>query len=94
MKTAEEMRIDFYGKYDARAYEYDELYLMKEYAQERTKDMYLKEFAEFCISDSVFEDEREESPYIYLIWDNESREHFGFETLDELYQYWLTNIKK
>jgi hypothetical protein len=33
-KSAEEMRMDFYGKDDARTYDYDELYLMKEYASQ------------------------------------------------------------
>lgn len=32
MKTAEEIRIDFYGTDDSRAYDHDELYLMKQYA--------------------------------------------------------------
>jgi len=32
--TAEERRIDFYGDGDARAYDHDELYIMKEYAKD------------------------------------------------------------
>lgn len=34
MMTAEERRIDFYGENDARAYDHDELYMMKEYAKD------------------------------------------------------------
>jgi hypothetical protein len=34
MMTAEERRIDFYGNGDARAYDHDELYIMKEYAKD------------------------------------------------------------
>jgi hypothetical protein len=34
MMTSEERRIDFYGAGDARAYDHDELYLMKEYAKD------------------------------------------------------------
>ena len=53
-KTAEEMRIDFYGKDDARAYEYDELYLMNQFAesyhQEKLKAEQSQEASttEFC----------------------------------------------
>jgi len=35
-KTKEEMRIDFWGKDDARAYDHDELCLMQEYASHQT----------------------------------------------------------
>ena len=34
MKTKEEIRIEFYGKDDARAYDHDELYIMEQYAKE------------------------------------------------------------
>lgn len=34
MKTKEEIRIEFYGENDARAYDHDELYIMEQYAKE------------------------------------------------------------
>ena len=34
MKTKEEIRIEFYGEHDARAYDHDELYIMEQYAKE------------------------------------------------------------
>jgi len=38
-KTAEEMRVEFYGADDARSYEHDEIFLMKSYAaQSRPSD--------------------------------------------------------
>jgi hypothetical protein len=35
MKTKEEIRIEFYGKDDARAYDNDELYIMQAYAAQQ-----------------------------------------------------------
>lgn len=42
--TAEELRINFYGEGDARSFEYrsfeyDELYLMREYANQQTSEL-------------------------------------------------------
>ncbi len=34
MKTKENIRIDFYGDNDARAHDYDELFIMEQYAME------------------------------------------------------------
>jgi hypothetical protein len=45
MMTAEERRIDFYGDGDARAYDHDELYIMKEYA----KDYHQSEVKKFSL---------------------------------------------
>ena len=37
--TAEEIRISFYNKGDSRAYNQDELYLMKEYAKSKCEEL-------------------------------------------------------
>jgi len=42
MKTKEEIRIDFYGPDDARAYDYDELYIMEQYASQTMSEEYIK----------------------------------------------------
>ncbi len=92
MKTAEEILEKWIGK---TAYVMDKKYrqlfgekeklikAMEEYAQERTKDMYPKEFVEWIAYNYIIED------FNTL---NDPFEPNG--TLDELFTYWKEQIKK
>lgn len=53
---------------------------------------HFREFVDWCI-DEVYIDNREETTSIYLI-DGEGLTSIGFDTLDELYNYWLKEVKK
>ena len=52
---------------------------------------YPKEFVEWCI-EAVDTEERAEVDYYYAVWN--SHNVLGFETLDELYQYWIKEVKQ
>ena len=60
------------------------------YLIEDTEPSYPEEFVIYCIEMTDME-EREEVDYCYAVWNNGNV--LGFDTLDELYNYWLTNIK-
>ena len=53
---------------------------------------HFREFIEWCI-DEVYIDNREETTSIYLI-NGEGLTSIGFDTLYELYSYWLKEVKK
>ena len=65
---------------------------MEEYATQKhiPTDCYPKEFVEWCI-EAVDTEERAEVDYCYAVWD--SHNVLGFDTIDELYQYYLNNVK-
>ena len=68
-------------------YQYDIEAIADELEQQKC---YPEEFVEWCI-ETVDIEEREEVDYCYSTWYKGNV--FGFDTLPELYDYWLTNIK-
>lgn len=93
MKTAEEIldRLIIDDDYFNVIYKKDCIEAMEEYAQERTKDCYPKEFVEWV---AIEEFKLNNILKNKTLWCSNNYPQLYDRTLDEIFTYWKENIKQ